>query len=305
MDQRDKKKLVDVFNVAVEEMAQRGNKLAVITDKTLRGSSDAYAQKSWDRYFTDLSFGSYRPLITDGRTIGRARAWHFLLKNLAFVNKLYSNEKQEVRILDVGCSSGYLRRFIEGNQTGVDASNLYYWGLDIREKQILKAVLSNTDSESGAEGEQIPSVFAVHDVGKSLPFISNAFDYVAIFEMIKYLPIGEGSKLISECKRVLKKTGIVSISVPTSHEYYKEKRPDYMISLSPNELIDIMESQGLVIDQVYGSQGSYKYLGDNIKPEHKDLFEELNSYFPDEITTAIFTPLYPEYSTQITFYAHG
>jgi SAM-dependent methyltransferase len=304
MKQADKNTLLDVFNIPVEEILQEGNKLALTTGSLQKERSSSFVEKSWDRYFIDLCFGSYRKLVTETNNIGRERTWHYLLKNLAFIDKIYSAPINEVSVLDIGCSSGYLRRFIEGNHSGVDSAKIYYWGVDIREEKILEATHTSADIESGSGGDLTPSAFIGHDVGKKLPFKSNSFDYVSIFEMMKYLPISEGEKLISETKRVLKEGGILSLSTPTSHEYYKEKRPDNMISLSPNELIEILESNGLIIDHVYGSQGSYKFLKDKVKNEHKEVFDALNNYFPDEITTAIFAPLYPEYSTQITLYAH-
>ncbi|MCP3966551.1 MAG: class I SAM-dependent methyltransferase [Lentisphaerae bacterium] len=304
MKQTDKNILLDVFNIPVVEILQEGNKLALITKNSQKDHSSSFIEKSWDRYFIDLSFGSYRKLVTETNNIGRERTWHYLLKNLAFVDKLYSESANETKILDIGCSSGYLRRFIEGNHSGVDSAKIYYWGVDIREDKIREATHTSSNIETGAGGDLTPTAFIVHDTGINLPFKSNSFDYVSIFEMMKYLPISEGKKLISEIKRVLKEGGTLSISTPTSFEYYKEKRPENMISLSPNELIDILESNGLIIDHVYGSQSSYKFLKDNIKSEHKVAFDALNDYFPNEITTAILTPLYPEYSTQITLYAH-
>lgn len=304
MQQADKNKLLGVFNIVVEEILQNGNKLALATESLQKNCSSSFVEKSWDRYFIDLCFGSYRKLITEKNNIGRERAWHYLLKNLAFIDKIYSAPIDEVRVLDIGCSSGYLRRFIEGNHSGLDSAKIYYWGIDIREEKIHEATHTSAGIESGSGGDLTPSAFIVHDVGVKLPFKSNSFDYVSIFEMLKYLPIKEGRNLISETRRVLKNGGILSISTPTSHEYYKKKRPDNMISLSPNELIEIIESNELVIDCVYGSQSSYKFLKDNIKNEHKEVFDALNQYFPNEITAAIFAPLYPEYSTQVTLYAH-
>lgn len=304
MNFADKKVLMDVFNTVAKELSQSSNKLALITEQNESDCSNAFIEKSWDRYFQDLCFGSYRKLVTPTAHIGRERTWHYLLKNLALVNKLYAEPDCDTKILDIGCSSGYLRRFIEGNYNGLDTGKLYYWGIDIRQDKILEAMDANTSIENGSGGELTTSAFVVHDVGKSLPFHANSFDFIAIFEMMKYLPITEGRRLISECKRVLKEDGTFSISMPTSHEYYKEKRPEHMISLSPNELIGILESNGLKVDQVYGSQSSFKFLKDNIKQEHQQLFVELNTYFPDEITSAIFSPLYPEYSTQVTLYAH-
>lgn len=304
MKKTDKDILLDVFNVSVEEILQEGNKLALITEDLQKERSSSFVEKSWDRYFIDLSFGSYRKLVTENSNIGRERTWHYLLKNLAFVDKLYSKPVDEIKVLDIGCSSGYLRRFIEGNHSGVDSANIYYWGIDIRHEKIREATKTSSAIETGSGGSLIPSAFIVHNAGINLPFKSESFDYVSIFEMMKYLPINEGKELISEIKRVLKEGGTLSISTPTSYEYYKEKRPGNMISVSPNELIDILESAGLVVDHVYGSQSSYNFLKENIKSEHKEVFYALNNYFPNEIAAAIFAPLYPEYSTQITLYAH-
>jgi len=307
MKKSDETKMLEVFNVSYNKIKENGNKIALLLDEIEENTSSSFAKKSWDRYFRDLSFGSYRPFRNKEKNQGRERVWHYLLKNLALVDRLYAKENsdKETQILDIGCSSGYLRRFIEGNHNGHSSNNLYYWGIDIRKDMIIDATCDESNIESGASGDFIPSVFAVHDVGKSLPFKSKSFDYVVIFEMIKYLTIKDGKTLISETKRVLKKGGTLVISTPTSYEYYKQKRPDHIISLAPNELIEILESNQFGIENVYGSQSLYKYLKDNIKANHKEVFNLLNEYLPNEIITSIFSPLYPEYSTQITLYAHA
>ena len=105
------------------------------------------------------------------------------------LNLIKKHIKKDDRILEIGCGSGNLLRFIECN-------NIH--GLDISKnmiKEAKKSVLSGNFSVGDAE---------------NLPYDDNFFDKVIISEVLYYLP--NLDKAIKEASRVLKKDGLLLIT---------------------------------------------------------------------------------------------
>lgn len=278
---------------------QQDCRILLESDVTTTEQADSYAIGSWDQYFKDLSYGSYRYLLSEKGRANRIRAWHYLFKNIAIIEKIYNSKKETINILDVGCSSGYLRRFLEGNYSKLDNKKIYYWGIDIREDMLLSAVQDQNNIESGASGNNIPSAFIAHDVKESLPFKSSCFDFIICFEMIKYLPIDQGKFLLTEFNRVLKPNSQLYLST-TSVEQGPVKQ--FMEALSRQENQNFVQEAGFNIINTFGSQTENLFLKDCIKSEHRGLYKDLLNYYPEEVVAAIICPLYPEYSTQYVMY---
>lgn len=257
---------------------------------------DSYLARSWDRYFTDLSYGSFRNLTLQAKNIWRMRAWHFLYKNIAAVNDIYQSKK-ECRILDLGCSTGYFRRFLEGNFNPEDKKTLYYWGVDIRETALQNAINAADDIESGASGNYIPSAFVVHDFKDPLPFKDSFFDYVISFEAIKYLPVGQGRTLLKEIYRVCKPTAKFFLSTS-----YSVDKPGFMETVPFEEVERMIEESGFTFLQKKGSQATLQGLSKFLKKEHLPLINDLLKVYPPEMVAAMITPLYPQCSSQVTFW---
>ncbi len=266
---------------------------------------DSYDTVSWDHYFRDLSHGSFRKFIDGKHYVSRRRAWHYLFKNLKLIERIFEHKSAEMRLLDIGCASGYLRRFLEGNSSPSDSKKIFYWGLDVREEMLLKAVHANDDLESGSAGAFTPSAFVLQDVKYGLPFKAEHFDYVINFEMIKYLPVDQGQALIHEMRRVLRKGGELFLSTPTEHEaFLKEKNAAwYMQSLPSEKVQEMLESANFRILDVYGSQSKFSKINPVVSDAHREVFDELLEYHPREIVAAIFTPFYPKEAAQVTFRA--
>ena len=269
------------------------------------GTPDSYDTISWDHYFNDISHGSFRKYIDGKKYISRRRAWHYLFKNLKLTERIFDRKATEVRILDIGCASGYLRRFLEGNASPDDTKRIFYWGLDVREEMLRKAVHATADLEAGAGGNFTPSAFVAHDVKHGLPFKSGHFDFVINFEMIKYLPIEQGGALLHEVRRVLRKGGELYLSTPTDHEAFckRESAHLYMQSLPAAKVRDMLESAGLNVIDVYGSQSKFSKIEPAVSEAHRAVFDQLLEYHPREIVAAIFTPLYADAAAQVTFRA--
>lgn len=259
--------------------------------------TDSYSTRSWDQYFSDLSTGSFRAIISNGLRTFRQRAWHFAFKNMSLVNHIFNSDKNEVRILDVGCGRGYFRRFLEGNRSQTDKKQIYYWGLDLRETELRRAVLNTNDIESGANGSLTPTAYIVHDVKFGLPFKDNFFDIIINFEMLKYLPVDDGKNLLKEFHRVLKTKGELYLS----HSYTAERK-GYMESISFPELAEMIKGIELFqIKHIYGSQHSFDAIKAHLHAEHKPLFDKLTEYYPKELVAVILAPFYPEHSSQIVY----
>jgi SAM-dependent methyltransferase len=224
------------------------------------------------------------------------RAWHFIYKNISAVNDIY-HAKAECRILDLGCSTGYFRRILEGNFNPEDKKNLYYWGVDVREGALREAVTGTDDIESGATGDYIPSAFIVHDFKDPLPFKDNFFDYIVSFEAIKYLPVAQGRALLKEINRVCKTTGKLFLSTS-----YTVDKPGFMQTVPFEEIEHMIEESGFTFLQKKGSQATLQGLSKFLKKDHLPLINDLLKVHPPEMVAAMVTPLYPQCASQVTFW---
>ncbi len=238
----DLEKLYAAFSEQMTKVVQHGNCLMARGEARDIGPSDSFDTISWDNYFRDLSFGSFRKYWDGDKYVSRRRAWHYLFKNLKLIERIFELPTTEVRLLDVGCASGYLRRFIEGNASPNEAKRIFYWGVDVRESVLKKAVTATTDIESGAAGNFSPAAFVHHDTRDGLPFCGAFFDVVVCFQMLKYLPIFQAKDLLCEFRRVVQPGGSAFISTDTDYRYYRSKKKyeGFAITLSPQELVQLL-----------------------------------------------------------------
>jgi tetratricopeptide (TPR) repeat protein len=251
-------------------------------------STDSFMTRSWDQYFSDLSFGRYRGY--------HMRAWHYLYKNIALIEHIMSLQQPLVRILDLGCSSGYFRRFLEGNIDPQDRRRFFYWGLDVRADCLQKALKDVDDIESGAPGNTVPSSFVIQDTQFGLPYKDDVFDIVVNFEMLKYLPIEQGKKLLHDVHRVMNKKGVFVLSTT-----YNSNQPGFMQEVPFERIEKMLVDSGFQILQRRGSQVQFSFLKANLAERHKAMVEDLLKVHPPEMVGAMIAPLYPQLSEQVTF----
>ena len=90
-------------------------------------------------------------------------------------------------------------------------------------------------------------------------------------------------------------------SLPTSFEYYRDRKPGYTVALPRDQLNRLLDGAGLDVEHVYGTQAYFGLLESVVRDEHRPAFEALSRYHPPEIVAAVFAPLYPESSLQNTF----
>jgi SAM-dependent methyltransferase len=265
--------------------------------------ADSYTQVSWDRYFADLSQGSFRDYVGKGENerVWRSRAWHFVFKNANFVQRLFA--RPEARILDLGCSSGFLRRMIEGNASPADANKFFYWGVDVRAENLKRALRSPGDLEWGGDGAFMPSLFLQHDLKYPLPFKSGFFDLVVNFEMIKYLPIEQGAALLAESRRVVKDEGTLYLSTTDYAELAHQGLENFMRSLPPDAVAKMVEDAGFSVAERFGSQVRFSKLAQGLNEDQRRLANALLRVHPPELVAAILGPLFPQLADQVTFRA--
>lgn len=295
----DEKRLTQAFKKRPTLISCEDNRLR-FQGKVDPEHNESYGTISWDQYFHDLSMGSYRTVYDGQYRPYRARSWHYLFKNLKLIDDIHKLASIRVNILDVGCSSGYLCRFLEGNQSKINNKQLYYWGLDIREDVLIRAVHAKTDIETSANivPATIPSAFLQHDISNGLPYNDASFDVIVNFEMIKYLPTQTGQNLIKELYRVLKPGGLLFIS--SSFGVFK---PGFIEGLDKTQFVKLLTAEQFNITAVRGSQANFDQLQAAIKPAHRQLVKDLLACHPPEIVSAIIAPLYPNNCSQLVFQA--
>ena len=108
-----------------------------------------------------------------------------ILKIINFIktlSKKYFNFKKEIKILDIGSSNNFLENYIKEEK-------IKYIGIDITGN---------------------PTI--ISDVERGLPFKKNSFHIVIASEIIEH--IIDTDLFLEECKRVLKRNGILILTTP-------------------------------------------------------------------------------------------
>lgn len=253
--------------------------------------------KSWDRYFNDLSYGSYRPGGTAHEPIWRLRTWHYLFKNLSIVHQLFNHEKDSIKILDVGCSKAFFRRFIEGNVSPTDDKQLLYWGIDVRKDMLESAMTQTNHVESGAAGNFMPSAYIAHDIANGLPMKDDFFEVVVCFEMLKYCPVDVGMQLLYEMHRTLAPGGMLYLSTS-----YDATQKDFMMGMTFDELLEILKAKGFVLKGDFGGQAMPEPILEAASIDNQEMVEKLCQYHPPGMVSAMLAPLYPQVATTRVFH---
>ena len=166
---------------------------------------------------------------------------HLVTNKLWFAKSL---QKQDV-VLDLGCGNGQnahkASKFVK-RVVGVDYDN---FPLNIARKT---AKTKNVD-------------FKKLNLEDKLPFTNNTYDKVIFLDVLEHLH--KRSQIIKEIKRVIKKDGLLFISVPNSETSWKKLQrevgissfsdPDHKIEYSENQIRNLLKNNNLdVISFKYG-----------------------------------------------------
>lgn len=120
--------------------------------------------------------------------------------------------KNKSSLLDIGCKFALLRDLI-----GEERMEIEYYGTDISE-EVIKKIRDFSASK-----------FKVGDVSDKIPFESDSFDFVFALEIMEH--VEKPTQMLKEIHRVLKKGGILILSVPNVYCWNEiicnmKKKPD-------------------------------------------------------------------------------
>jgi len=114
--------------------------------------------------------------------------------HLAQSLKILADEKNVKSILDVGCGTGRLVKFL--NKNGYETH-----GCDTSEEALKIAQKANPNKIKKGQAQK-------------LPYLKNSFDMVTAISVLEHLTKNEAKVFVLESKRVLKKNGLLFIITP-------------------------------------------------------------------------------------------
>ena len=153
------------------------------------------------------------------------------------------------KVLDVACANGY------GTQI-LSQKALRVIGVD-KNKEYLK-IAEHKYSNKNIE-------FNCIDVDREN--IEGLFDGIVCFETLEHLKYPE--KLLKNLYNILTNNGTMILSVPNSNyeviENGKNKDPFHLHIFEYNEIIDLIEKSGFIIEKVYGQSYTNKIVNKEIE----------------------------------------
>lgn len=166
-------------------------------------------------------------------------------KNQAFIHiQRYQYAKKEVSglVLDIGCGFGYGSKILNKNSSVVS--------IDISGNALLYAK------------SKYPGPSYLRGDAQILPFKDACFDSIVAFEVIEH--VDNGTNLLKEIYRVLKKGGILILSSPnalllnkirhliSSNDMKKPENPYHKHEYTFKELVLLLKSTRFVIEETWG-----------------------------------------------------
>lgn len=165
-------------------------------------------------------------------------------EKLSTIDLKYFSVTKGMNILDYGCGSGRKSIDFASKSADIYAVDTDKKSLSILEKNILTKNIKNIAT-------------AKIDKNSSLQFKNSFFDRVILSEVLEH--VDSPSTIIEEIYRVMKKGGILCVSVPTSttERVYNFLNPNYYSKaghrrvFTKNEIILLLESRGFSVNKIY------------------------------------------------------
>jgi 2-polyprenyl-3-methyl-5-hydroxy-6-metoxy-1,4-benzoquinol methylase len=151
-----------------------------------------------------------------------------------------SNVKGRI-VLDIGCWIGWYEKFM------IKKGCKFIVGIDLDRVALRKA-------KKSVPPEKCEFVCAS---ANTLPFKSNSFDAIALFDVLEHLPVGSEFSFFSKTSRLLETNGLLIVSVPNDRSVSKLLDPAYFLIGHRHYTLDkikaLMEKAGFNIYKVgYG-----------------------------------------------------
>ena len=145
------------------------------------------------------------------------------------------NTREGNKILDVGCGAGnYIISLSKNNHVCFGIDPLY-------ETSLLNA-------QQKAKYEDV-NIHLIQGVAENLPFKDENFDMILSLSTLQH--VNDQYKTLSEIKRVLKKNGLLLVSVPMDKNIFtlfrKTKKPEYV-----TKLFDLRELKKIATENGFG-----------------------------------------------------
>lgn len=199
---------------------------------------------SWDWYDEALLGLSCYTSLRNKQHIEYDRVWGHVIKYLRFLEAIVTSFKScSIVILDIGCADGRFARMLSKNTDAFDY--VKYIGVDIRGNIIGNVIKHNAKLEENMSVE-----FIVSDVCESWLFAKNSADVIILSQVLRYMSLDCGVKVLRNSLKTIKPKGIALIthSIPSAHD--SSDWTGYIGGLTINEFRILLIKTGFfIIDQ--------------------------------------------------------
>ena len=157
-----------------------------------------------------------------------------LIPHMANVIKSLAKSKKLIKVLDVGCGTGRLVKFL--NDSGFKAI-----GCDSSEKAVEKAKKLNKKG------------IIIKASASRLPFGKNSFDLITAISVIEHLKKSESENFFKEARRTLKPEGFIFLVTPNfatplriiqGKNWFAYKDPTHINFFTPGKLFKMLKRYG-------------------------------------------------------------
>lgn len=148
-------------------------------------------------------------------------------------------------------------------------------------------VLENTDATSDQTRTMLQTEFGL-------------FDTIVSLEVIEHMNLESGKQLLKTIHDLLDPEGVAIISTPV---YDGQQALNHIHEYEINELQQIIEEAGLIVEKRYGTFMSIKDIKKAFKakyPDHEEMLlnmlSEVSEFYSNDVVANWFAPHFPDYS---------
>lgn len=213
--------------------------------------------------------------------IAHCLRWSHVIKQLQ-KNKFY----ERACIVDVGC----------GREAPL-AKTMYSSRLQAREYHAIDYGPIPADTRAIFHSGKFPITFHERTdfvAWANLEGNARLADVVVSFEVLEHVEPMHCLAMLAGMRRVLKSTGVAYISTPCWDVV--SCAANHVNEMRYETLGAVLEENGWVIRNVYGTFASIREYEPYLAPAHREAFEDLRGYYDVNLLACIFAPFYPQYS---------